>query len=258
MANNLEHSRRNKPHTPGVFITFEGGDGVGKTTHLRNLAEVLKSQGLEVLCLREPGGTQISEQLRSIVLNSSNSEMCAESELFTFEAARAQLVSEVIMPALRRGAIVLCDRFIDSTVVYQGFGRGLDVSFIKQANNIACQGLLPHRTLLLVAGGAEVGLKRASELSCPDRMERAGINFHSRVVQGFLQLASENESRIRVVQSGGETSKTALAILSELTDIFPWLETFMREHEREFCHLDATRTHEGRIHLNAYGSETHN
>ena len=110
----------------GVFVTFEGGDGAGKTTHIRFLANALSAMGREVVCLREPGGTEVGEQLRGVVLNPANSDICDGSELLIFEAARAQLVSQVIAPALERGAVVLCDRFTDSTVAYQGYGRGLD------------------------------------------------------------------------------------------------------------------------------------
>ena len=115
---------------PGIFITFEGGDGAGKTTHITFLAECLRKMGHEVLCLREPGGTAIGEALRSIVLDPENSAMSDQAELLIYEAARAQIVKETIIPALARGAVVLLDRFYDSTVAYQAYGRGLPVSFV--------------------------------------------------------------------------------------------------------------------------------
>lgn len=167
---------------PGIFITFEGGDGAGKTTHITFLAECLRKMGHEVLCLREPGGTAIGEALRSIVLNPENSAMSDQAELLIYEAARAQIVKETIIPALARGAVVLLDRFYDSTVAYQAYGRGLPVSFVHQANVFACQGVHPCRTILLTTEApAEEGLERATHHGDADRLEQAGADFHARV-----------------------------------------------------------------------------
>ena len=121
----------------GLFITFEGGDGAGKSTHLFFVAEALRNRGEKIVCLREPGGTIIGEQLRNTVLDPGNYVMSDECELLIYEAARAQLVSQVIRPALETGSIVLCDRFSDSTVAYQAYGRGIDRDFIDQANHFA-------------------------------------------------------------------------------------------------------------------------
>lgn len=140
--------RHDGAHAPGIFITFEGGEGAGKSTHIRFLAEALEEHGREVLCLREPGGTAVGEQLRSIVLDPENAALSDEAELLIYEAARAQIVSEVIAPALARGAVVLCDRFYDSTIAYQVFGRGLDRSFVEAANEFACQGVHPDLSLI--------------------------------------------------------------------------------------------------------------
>ena len=129
--------------TAGIFITFEGGDGAGKTTHITFLASCLRAMGHEVICLREPGGTSVGEDLRAIVLDPKNAGLCAESELLIYEAARAQIIREVIIPALARGAVVLLDRFYDSTIAYQVYGRGLPMSFVRQANSFACQGVIP-------------------------------------------------------------------------------------------------------------------
>ncbi len=239
---------------PGVFITFEGGDGAGKTTHIRFLANALTAMGREVLCLREPGGTAVGEQLRGVVLNPDNVSMCDASELLVYEAARAQLVTEVIKPALARGAVVLCDRFCDSTVAYQGFGRGLDLAFVRRANDFACQGIVPDRTILLVAGSAAEGLARAALRAGADRMERAGEGFHSRVNDAFLEIARENPERIRVVPSSGMKSQTALSVFSALTDLFPWMPDFVRANQPYFERLDVQRSHEGRIDLRDDGS----
>lgn len=239
---------------PGVFITFEGGDGAGKTTHIRFLANALSAMGREVLCLREPGGTPVGEQLRGVVLSPANESMCDSSELLIYEAARAQLVAEVIKPALARGAVVLCDRFCDSTVAYQGFGRGLDLAFVRRANDFACQGVSPDRTILLVAASAAEGLTRATLHAGADRMERAGEGFHSRVNDAFLEIARENPDRIRVVPSSGMKSQTALSVFSTLADLFPWMPDFVRANPAYFERLDVQRSHEGRIDLRDDGA----
>lgn len=208
---------------PGIFITFEGGDGAGKTTHVNFLAQVLRRFGYEVLCLREPGGTSIGESLRSVVLNSENSMMANETELLIYEAARAQIVREVIIPALAEGKVVLCDRFYDSTVAYQHYGRGLSLSFVRQANAFACQGVHPCRTILLTADATvEEGLDRATHHGDADRLEQAGVTFHGAVNDAFLKIAAENEERIRVVSSGEPKNVTARKVFAELADIFGW------------------------------------
>lgn len=163
----------------GIFITFEGGEGAGKTTHIRFLSETLRAHGREVLCLREPGGTEVGEQLRAVVLDPANGGMSDEAELLIYEAARAQLMAQVIAPALARGAVVLCDRFTDSTVAYQAYGRGLPRMFVDRVNEFACQGVHPDRTILMATGGeANVGLVRATHRGAADRLEQAGEEFH--------------------------------------------------------------------------------
>ena len=207
----------------GVFITFEGGDGAGKSTHLQLVAEALRQRGEEVVCPREPGGTIIGEQLRGVVLDPGNYIMTDACELLIYEAARSQLVSQEIVPALARGAIVLCDRFADSTVAYQAFGRGLDRSFVDRANAFSCSGIVPDRTILMVTGGnAEVGLDRATQHKHADRLEMAGDDFHERVLLGYLKLAEESPERIRIVKSDVEKPLTARRVFAELSDIFPW------------------------------------
>ena len=208
----------------GVFITFEGGDGAGKSTHLQLVAEALRQHGEEVLCPREPGGTIIGEQLRGVVLDPGNYIMTDECEVLVYEAARAQLVAQVIKPALERGAVVLCDRFADSTVAYQSFGRGLDRGFVDKANAFSCQGLVPDRTILMMTGGgAEVGLDRATQHKHADRLEMAGNDFHEAVIAGYLQLAEEAPERIRIVKSDDAKPVTARRVFAQLADIFPWM-----------------------------------
>jgi dTMP kinase len=229
----------------GVFITFEGGEGAGKSTHIRFLAAALADAGREVVRLREPGGTTVGEQLRGVVLNPGNTTLSDACELLIYEAARAQLVAEVIKPALDRGAVVLSDRFYDSTVAYQGFGRGLDRGFIEAANAFACQGIAPDRTILLVAPSAEEGLERATRHAGADRIERAGADFHSRVNDAFLQIAAEQKGRIRVIESAGKKSDTARAVFSQLEDLFPWMSDFVANNRARFEHLDVERIMEG-------------
>lgn len=208
---------------PGIFITFEGGEGAGKTTHITFLATRLREMGYEVLCLREPGGTAIGEALRSLVLDPANTDMADETELLIYEAARAQIIKEVIIPALARGAVVLLDRFYDSTIAYQVYGRGLPLAFVRQANTFACQGIHPCRTILLTANAsAEVGLERATHHGQADRLEQAGADFHARVNAAFRHIAQENPQRVRVVSSAGAKDETARAIFKELADIFKW------------------------------------
>lgn len=207
----------------GVFVTFEGGDGVGKSTHIRYVADELRLAGREVVCLREPGGTGIGESLRAMVLDPDNGEISSEAELLMYEAARAQLVREVIRPALERGAVVLCDRFSDSTIAYQAYGRGLPLDFVRRANAFATGGIVPDRTILLVLGNTRKSLARATGAGAGDRMEQAGEVFHSRVNRAFLKLAKRDPKRIRIVRSSSSRKATAAAVAAELADILPEL-----------------------------------
>ena len=208
----------------GVFITFEGGDGAGKSTHMQLVAEALRSRGYKVECLREPGGTIIGEQLRQTVLDPGNYIMTDECELLIYEAARAQLVSQVIRPALERGSIVLCDRFADSTIAYQAFGRGLDRAFVDRANEFACQGIRPDRTILMMTGGdADLGIERATHHKHADRLEMAGTEFHERVNSAFMILADEDSERVRLVVSDEAKPQTAAKVFAALSDLFAWM-----------------------------------
>ena len=209
----------------GVFITFEGGDGAGKSTHLHIVAEALRERGHDVVCLREPGGTIIGEQLRNTVLDPGNYVMSDECELLIYEAARAQLVSQVIMPALTCGKVVLCDRFADSTVAYQSYGRGINRDFIDHANSFACRGVWPDRTILLMTGGdAELGLERATHHKHADRLEMAGTDFHERVNHGYRSIAQSEAQRVRIVISDESKAETARKVFAELSDLFSWMQ----------------------------------
>ena len=179
----------------GFFITFEGVEGCGKSTQVSLLKTYLGSLGRDVVALREPGGTMLGEAVRPILVNSSKEPIDPWAELFLYEACRAQLVKNVIRPALlKEGTIVICDRFIDSTIAYQGYGRGLDLEDIADMNFLATGGLVPDLTILLDVD-AEAGLKRASARMDSagglreDRFEKEAVEFHRKVRQGFLELA---------------------------------------------------------------------
>ena len=224
----------------GIFITFEGGEGAGKTTHIRFLSEKLRERGREVVRLREPGGTAVGEELRAVVLDPKNDNLSDEAELLIYEAARAQIVAEVIRPALERGAVVLCDRFADSTIAYQVHGRGLAAGFVAPATAAACQGISPDRTILLTTGGsARTGLSRATHRGA-DRLERAGEEFHTRVNEGFLDIARVHADRVRVVQSAARKSRTSELVFRELADLFPWMADVV-DDPSYFAPLDVRR-----------------
>ncbi|MDR0902660.1 MAG: dTMP kinase [Opitutaceae bacterium] len=185
----------------GVLISFEGSEGSGKTTQISRLAQRLQKRGLEVVSTREPGGTAIGEQVRNIIVhNSGGDEMCAETELLLFTAARAQLVRETIAPALLRGAIVLTDRYLDSSTVYQGIARNLGKGPVNEINRFAIGNVMPHITVVIDVP-TDVSLRRihqrASDL--PDRMERENIDFYEKVRVGYLVLAKGMPERFIVV-----------------------------------------------------------
>jgi dTMP kinase len=190
--------------TKGRFITFEGPEGSGKTTQLRLLAQRLRSAGYEVVETQEPGGTRIGAAIRSLLLDESNHDLRPLTELLLMFASRAQNVDEVILPALAAGKIVLCDRFTDSTVAYQGAGRGLGADTVYDLDRIACRGLVPHLTLLIDIG-VEEGLQRAART----RMEQQSTAFHKIVRETFLQLAQEDPRRIRLID--GTRDREAVA-----------------------------------------------
>ena len=203
----------------GIFITFEGGEGCGKSTQQRLLARRLEAAGLTVRSLREPGGTIVGEAVRSVLLDPEHSGLDATAEVLLYEAARAQLVAEVIEPALEAGEIVLCDRYFDSSTAYQGHARGLPLDQIESLNRIATGGLLPDRTLLLDID-AVLGIQRATSNGA-DRLEAEDIAFHERVRAGFLQIAAENPDRVRVIDASGEVEDVAVRVADAVTDLLP-------------------------------------
>ncbi len=181
----------------GLFITFEGADGCGKTTQMKLLAEYLEKNSIPTVITREPGGKGLGEKVREILLNYEGpvSDRC---ESFLFLADRAQNIDIIVKPAVEAGKIVLCDRHIDSTVAYQGYGRGLDIERINMLNNIATNGKKPDLTFVFDID-VETSMKRVG--SEKDRMESAGIEFHNRVRKGYLELAKQEPQRIKVLDA---------------------------------------------------------
>ena len=179
----------------GIFITIEGPEGSGKSTHSKLLCDFLRRRGYRVLHTREPGGTRISEAVRKILLNKNNKGMSDICELFLFLAARAQIVEEIIKPALKKGYVVVCDRFHDATVAYQGYGAGLDLKLIEEMGKLATKGIKPDLTVLLDVE-TKKGLRRAA---AKDRIETKSLEFHKRVRGGYLALAEREPGRIKVI-----------------------------------------------------------
>ncbi|TSA55025.1 MAG: dTMP kinase [Planctomycetaceae bacterium] len=211
----------------GFFITFEGIEGCGKTTQIKMGGEYLSSKNIPFIITEEPGGIPLGLEIRKILLNESSFAICAESEVFLFSAARAQHVRDVILPTLKEKKIVLCDRFSDATIAYQGFGRGLDVPFIQKINETSTGRLKPDMTLLFDTP-VEVGLKRAMKrisrlegVSREDRFEREALNFHEKVREGYLSLARNEPERFRIIdgtKSIDEVHREVCSHISALID----------------------------------------
>lgn len=196
MAADFEEVEMNK----GIFITMEGPDGSGKSTQIELLKGYLESKGYEIIITREPGGTAISEAIRGVILNKDYTEMGHMTEALLYASARAQLVSEVIKPALDAGKAVISDRFIDSSAVYQGMARGLGVENVYKINEYAIQGIMPDLTILLDLP-AMVGISRKKDQKELDRMELESLDFHEKVAAGYRELAKLAPERIYTVDA---------------------------------------------------------
>lgn len=181
----------------GIFITFEGNDGCGKTTQINLVSDYLKSLGYDVLVSREPGGTYISEKIRNIILDPDNRGMDPACEALLYAASRAQHVSEVIIPALDAGKVVISDRFVESSIVYQGIGRGLGVDEVKAINDFAIKGCRPDITFLITLP-PEIGIRRKIESGKPDRLEMENIKFHKKVFAGYEKLKEVNNRIVSI------------------------------------------------------------
>ncbi len=183
----------------GLLVTFEGPEGSGKTTLIRALADHLAARGCDAMLLREPGGTEIGERVRNILLDLASRDMCAETELLLMVASRAQLVREKIQPALEAGLVVLCDRFTDASVAYQGFGRGLGEKVVGRFNDFATAGVEPDLTFFCLLPPEE-GRERLRSRK-QDRLDREDLEFHARVYDGYQALAAAGRSRIVVIDA---------------------------------------------------------
>jgi len=200
----------------GKFITFEGPEGGGKSTQVQTLAEWLRKQGKKVVVTREPGGTRMSELIRALVRDEMEDPPVTRCEVLLFLAARAQVVSQVIRPALARGEWVVCDRFADSTFAYQGYGRGIDVQLLKNFNDFVTEGLVPDLTILLdvppEVSRTRLAARQASTADTGDRIEAAGEMFHRRLREGFLELAKAEPKRFTVIDASKSIDKVAAAV----------------------------------------------
>jgi dTMP kinase len=206
----------------GIFITFEGPEGGGKSTQIARLAKRLRRLGRKVVCTREPGGTRTGEAIRNILQHDAAGEsICPASETLLFEASRAQLVWKTILPALKKGACVLCDRFTDSTTAYQGYGRGLDIKTIAAINSFATGGLVPDLTVLLDVdvkrGFARLKQRNRRAKISHDRMEREAKAFHRRVRAGFLELAGRSPQRFAVIDANRDADAVEADVWNRLS-----------------------------------------
>ena len=191
----------------GVFITFEGCEGCGKTTQIGLLSERLQKANKEILVTREPGGTTVGEMVRHILIGNEASNMCPETELLLFAACRAQLVREVLVPELQRGKFILCDRFLDSTTVYQGVARQLAQGPVKAINDFAVGNLMPDLTIVLDIPAEESRLRVQRRInSIPDRIEKESINFYAAVREGYLYLAKELPERLVLIDGSKDVA----------------------------------------------------
>jgi dTMP kinase len=198
--------RYRKDTLAGVFVTFEGPEGAGKSTALKAVAAALQERGHEVLCTREPGAGELGRQIRELLLHGEN--LPTETELLLFLADRANHIATIVRPALGSGKMVLCDRHADSTLAYQGYGRGSDVAFLRSLNRYATRGLVPDLTVLFDLE-PEIGLAR---LTGKDRLDSEPMEFHRRVRAGFLRIAEEEPKRFRIVDASKDAEVVAVEV----------------------------------------------
>jgi dTMP kinase len=211
--------QENKNKMKGILITFEGIDYSGKTTQVKKLVSYLRRKGYKVILLREPGGEKVSENIRQVLLASKNTGMNPVTELLLYIASRAQLVSKIILPALKNGKIVICDRFYDSTLAYQGYGRGLDKKMIEYLNKISTLGIKPDLTILIDIP-IQVFVKRMRKNNKKkDRIEKEKVDFYKKVRDGYLKIARREKKRFRVIDGSCEIDEIWSEV-KKIADIF--------------------------------------
>lgn len=201
----------------GTFVTFEGCEGVGKSRQIHMLEEYLNKIEKKYYLTREPGGTTVSEQIRSVILDGKNVSMTDECEALLYAAARVQLLKENVKPRLDAGELVLCDRYIDSSFAYQGYARGLGVDFIEKINDYAIKNFTPDLTIFLNLP-PEQAFKRKGGVDKNDRLELSGMEFHNKVYQGYLELAKKYSNRFVVIDASGERMETHAKIINALKE----------------------------------------
>ncbi|HEY5585902.1 MAG TPA: dTMP kinase [Ruminiclostridium sp.] len=201
----------------GLFITYEGTDGSGKTTQIKLVEEYIREKGYEVVLSREPGGTRVSELIRDLVLDSANTEIVPLTEMILYAASRAQHVAEVIKPAVDMGKIVICDRFVDSSYAYQGCGRGVDLRIVADVNRVAIDGMVPDITFFLDID-PEIAIERRINSTGADRIEQEKIDFHTRVYDGYKKMAMLYPDRIKVIDAN-----------KSIKDIFSQIKEYLNE-----------------------------
>jgi dTMP kinase len=204
----------------GIFISFEGIEGTGKSTQARLASEYLRDKGYRVVQTMEPGGTKISLKIRELLLSPENAEMDYVTELLLYNAARVQHIREVISPALERGEVVVTDRFSDSTIAYQGYARGIDLQLIDSLDRIATGRLRPDLTILLVVE-TETGLARNKALNKRDRLELEDISFHEKVRKGFIQIAASESERVKIVDCSESLEEVHRKVVKIISDFLP-------------------------------------
>lgn len=202
-----------------VFISFEGVDGAGKSTQLQLLLEYLEEKGVPYVFTREPGGTPIAEKIRKVLLDPANAGMSVITEALLFAASRAEHVSQVIRPALQAGKVVICDRYVDSSFVYQAFAGGLPPEFVAQINEMATGALKPHRTIVLDLPAEVAAARRAA--TGADRIEQKDLGYHEQVRQGYLDLARAEPRRVKMVDASGSVGEVQAAIRRLVDEVLP-------------------------------------
>ena len=200
----------------GKFITFEGIDGSGKTTQINLLEEKLSQQGISTLILREPGGTKLSEKIREILLDRENINLSPSVESLLFVASRTQLIAEKIKPSLERNQFVICDRYSDSTVAYQGYGRGLNVEYLEELNKFATDSIQPDITIILDVDPEKAAIRMASDV--PDRLESTGTHFFLRVREGYYEIARRYPQRCVIIDGSQSESEVFELVLKEVNN----------------------------------------